>query len=210
MLKIAVICYHSNLYALYPETWIIKFRDSILNQTHKTFDIWELNYSGGNERIFINSIFESKHLPSFVDAMNYLIDIIFSKGYDCVVNTNCDDFYALNRIEKQIESIKAGYDAVSSNFALIRDDVCVHVNVFDKLDISQELNNGHNPVCHPSIILNHKFWKQNRYVPSEIPFEDMLLWKRAIKNGNTFIILPEILCFHRLHNNSVCQNENNR
>lgn len=208
MLKIAVIVYHKNVYQIYKPEWVELFKETLLNQTNKNFKIFELNYGGGVERIFDNSFYESATMPNFVYAMNYLLDKCFSGGFDYVFNLNSDDFYSLNRIEKQLEYAEKGIDIISSNFSLIQDDELIHTHRFDKLDIKTELDRKNNPLCHPVIAYSKKFWQQNRYNPDEIPFEDMLLWKRAIEKGNSFIILPEVLCYHRVHDNSVCNSEN--
>lgn len=203
---IGVIVYHKNLNTIYPSSWIEQFKDSIINQTYKDFIIYECNYGGGNERIFDESVFISKVLPTFVDAQNYLLDKAFKKC-EYVFNTNVDDWFALNRIEKQLQFLEAGYDIVSSNFALIQDDKCIHTNIFHFGSIKKELDRNHNLLCHPVIAYSKKFWKDHRYIPTEIPIEDMNLWKRSI-DTHQFIILSDILCYHRIHENSVCHSLN--
>jgi hypothetical protein len=54
--------------------------------------------------------------------------------------------------------------------------------------------------------MSKKFWEGNRYVPDEIPREDLLLWKRAVNNGYKFYIHPDELLFYRLHENQVTGN----
>jgi len=200
--KAAVLVYHKNIFNLYPIEWIDKFKQSIRKQTYKDFDILELNYGGGKERLFEESKFESISMPTFPHAMNYLFEK--AKDYDCVFNTNCDDFYPANRFDEQIKFIKQGYDIVSSNFSLVKDDKVTLTHNFDKRDIKKELQRDHNVICHPVVAYSKKFLNE-RYLPEEIPFEDMKLWKRTVNNYK-YIILPEVLCFHRLHNNSVGHN----
>jgi hypothetical protein len=201
------VCYHKNATQLYPEKWIEEYRNSILNQTYKEFDIYELEYSGGDYRIFENSIYHSKPFPSFVYALNYLLDCLFFMGYDCVLNTNVDDVYSLDRVEKQLPYIERGYDIVSSNFHLVDGNGNITRQTFDNLNLELELANNHNVIAHPAVVYSKRFWENNRYVPEQIPLEDMMLWQRAIKNSK-FIILPDILLYHRIHSNSVCQSEN--
>jgi hypothetical protein len=206
-MKVALICYHKNVETLYDPKWIEEYRYSILNQTYKEFDIFELEYSGGDYRIFENSIYHSKEFPAFVPALNYLLDCIFFMGYDCVANTNADDVYALDRLEKQLPHIESGFDIVSSNFALTRDGQVVHRHEFNKMDLPLELSNNNNLVCHPSVIYNRTFWKNNRYIPEQQPLEDLMLWQRTV-NKYKFFIHQDILLYHRLHDNSVCNSDN--
>lgn len=183
------------------------FRDSILNQTRKDFIIYELNYGGNNERLFEESVYDSIEMPNFVHAMNYLIDKAFHEGATVVLNSNADDFYAPNRVEKQGLMIDKGYDLVSSNFCLVKDDKIIHVHKFEHVDIKTELNRDHNVICHPVVAISKGFWDRNRYDPSQVPTEDLQLWKRAIKNSS-FVILPDVLLYQRIHNNSVCKSTN--
>lgn len=200
--KSAVIVYHKNLYQ-YPQEWIDRFRESIRNQTYKDFDIIELNYGGGEERIFDDSIFESIKMLSFPHAMNYLFDKC--KDYDCVFNTNCDDYYSEDRFEIQIGLIRQGCDIVSSNFSLVDDDNIKLTHRFEEKNIDRELSKNHNVICHPVVAYSKRFINKERYNPEEIPFEDMKLWQRTVRDYG-YIITPEVLCFHRLHKNSVGHN----
>lgn len=204
---IAVIVYHKNVFQLYEPEWINMFKESILNQTRKDFIIYELNYGGNNERLFEESVYESIGMPNFVHAMNYLIDKAFHDGAVAVFNTNADDFYSMERISKQARMIDSGYDLVSSNFCLVKNDIITYVHKFESVDIKIELERDHNVIGHPVVAMSKGFWERNRYDPDSIPFEDLQLWQRAIKNSK-FIILPEVLLFHRIHSNSVCQSTN--
>jgi hypothetical protein len=201
--KAAVLVYHKNIFSLYPKEWIEKFKQSIRNQTHKDFDILELNYGGGQERIFEESKFESIAMPTFPHAMNYLFEK--AKDYDVVFNTNCDDYYSENRFEVQIREIKKGFDVVSSNFSLVKNDKITHTHQFHLRDIKKELTRDHNVICHPVLAYSKRFVQNEKYSPDLIPFEDMKLWQQTIHKYK-YIILPEVLCFHRLHNNSVGHN----
>lgn len=198
----AIIVYHKNIHR-YPPHWIEKFRDSILHQTNQNFSIVELNYGGTGERIFQQSDFTSHPYENFCYAMNALIDYCFSKGFDFVFNTNVDDYYSINRIEKQLPHLINGADVVSSNFCLVDNDKICHLHRFHDRDIQEELSRDHNIICHPVVGISKNFWYRNRYVPEEIPLEDMRLWQRAIAAGFKFVVLPDFLCFHRLHENSV-------
>lgn len=207
-IRVAVLCYHKNSKLLYPSEWIEKYRESIQDQTFQEFQIFELNYNGDNERIFEHSYFESYSYPTFVHGLNYLLDKCFSSGYDIVANTNIDDWASQIWLETMISDINKGYDLVSSNFCLVKDDKIIKYHRFHKLDILSELQNGHNPVCHPAVCYTKSFWDNNRYVPEEQPYEDFELWKRALKSGSKFFINEENLLFHRIHNNAVCQSNN--
>ena len=206
--KVAVLAYHKNLKSIYPDDWISRYYSSIKAQTFQGFEIYEFNYGGDNERIFENSFFESFPYPTFVHALNYLLDKVFSGGYDVVFNTNVDDHYREDWMELLLADVKRGYDLVSCNFCLFRDRSIFKYHQFHKLDILKELEKGHNPVAHPAVAYTKKFWEENRYDPNEIPFEDLELWKRALKSGSKIFINEQNLLFHRIHSNAVCRSNN--
>jgi len=205
--KAAVICYHKNADKLYPPEWIYEFQHTILNQTNKSFDIFEMNYGGDDYRIFDYSFFYSKKQETFVDALQELLDICFVAGYDYVFNTNCDDFYSLARIERQLHYLKQGYDIVSANFHNVYESGEMKPLMFHEKDIKKELELGHNVICHPVVAYSRNFWERNRYIANQIPLEDLMLWQRAYTNCK-FIIMEDILCFHRIHESSVCRSTN--
>lgn len=207
-IRVALLCYHKNISSIYPKQWVERFRDSIEDQTYQEFDIFEINYGSGTERIFEHSYFESSPHPTFVHALNYLLDKVFSFGYDVAANSNVDDWVGMQWLEKMLGDIQRGNDLVSCNFCLVKDEAITKFHRFHTLDILKELEAGHNPICHPAVCYTKKFWETNRYVPEEIPVEDLELWKRALRSGSKFFINEQNLLYHRLHNNSVCQSEN--
>ncbi len=195
-MRVGIICYHRNLNN-YPEEWISKFRDSIRAQTWKAVTIYELNYGGTNERIFPESQFESN-----------LLDKAF-QSHDFVFNTNIDDYYDKQRITKQLIYLRKGYDIVSSNFCLVKEDKIDYYHHFAGADVAAELGKRHNIIAHPVVAYSKNFWLNNKYYnPDEIPAEDFYLWARALKKGARFYILPDNLLFQRIHVNSVCQSQN--
>lgn len=207
-MKTCLICYHANIKVIYKPEWIEQFKQSILNQTFKDFVIYEICYNGGEDRIFENSIYESKKLPTFIHAMNYLIEKCLDDGADVISNTNCDDNYSINWLKIQLPFIKYfNFDIVSCNFTLIQNDKPVHYHFFDKLNIKNELERNNNIVAHPGVMYSRKFLENNKYIPEEIPIEDLLLWKRTIDNYK-FKIVEQNLLWHRIHDNSVCKSTN--
>lgn len=209
-MKYALICYHKNLSTLYPQNWIDDFRTSILNQSHKDFDIFELCYGSSGERIFEESQYIMKQCETFVHGMNYLIELAISQGYDYIFNTNVDDYYSPLRIERQLPYLIEGYDIVSSNFMLVRNEKNYLRQEFNDLNLETELTRSHNIIAHPSVAYSKNFFTKCEYRPEEIPTEDLLLWQRGIKEGMKFKIVPEILLYHRLHDKMVSGTQTDR
>lgn len=201
MNKVGLVCYHKNL-KQYPEKWIAEFKNSILNQTYKYYRIYEVDYGMGGNRIFENSDYHEHDFSNHAEAMNYIINEAFYDRCDFVGNCNVDDTYANNRLEVQLEYAMVGMDIVSSNFTLFNESGNYHTHNFHNLDITNELKNNHNIICHPVVMYSSRFWLGNRYNPNEIPTEDMNLWQRSMYKYN-FYITSDVLCYHREHSNSV-------
>lgn len=208
-MKVALISYHANLFQVYPEKWINDYRDSIEGQTYERVDIYEVNYGDKIGMVFFKSIFESKKFPTFVDCMNYMLDFLFKeKGYDFVFNSNVDDLYHPEWVEKTLKWANR-FHLVSCNFKLFNDDGVYHTHRFERLNIFRELSINHNIICHPGVCYSRRFWETyGPYDPSEIPYEDMKLWKRALAKGANMFIQPEHLVHHRVHEGSVCKSNN--
>jgi len=219
-MKIGVIFFHKNIRNIYKERWIKKSVKSILDQTYSDIGIYEINYGGDEFSLkdyFVNEdrpwIFISEEKQNHAEAMNFILDRAFNDGCNFVFNTNLDDYYSTNRIEKQLEYLTQGYDIVSSDFCYIQENlenediVTFHKNINQFGSVSHNLERNHNVIAHPSVAYSGKFWEDgNRYRQEEIPMEDLLLWKRSISNGGKFTIHPDTLLFYRLHQNQITGN----
>jgi len=216
--KLGVIFFHKNIREIYDERWIKKSVESMLNQSIENFKIYEINYGSDNfsvteyfGNITNDAFFISKPLKNHAEAMNFIIDKAFSDGCDYVFNTNLDDCYHEERIEKQITKLDEGYDIVTSDFCYMEeinseDRITHYKNIKSDTNIEFNLSYGHNVIAHPVVAYSKKFWESNRYNIDEIPMEDLRLWQRAIANGYKFYIMDDVLLFYRLHSNQITGN----
>ena len=207
-MRVSLIIFHKNINQ-YPKAWIDKFIESIRQQTYKDFDVFELNYGGTDEMIYEGSIFESLRMPTHADAHNYLLDKVFSMGYNYAFNTNVDDYYSPNRIERQLEYMNIAnnrFDMVSSNFYNIdEENNIIRTCRFNQLNIANNLlSKNHNVIAHPACCYSKKFWLNcSKLNPLEIPRDDFELWKREIKKGARFYVVPDYLLYYSVHQNKV-------
>lgn len=201
MLKCACIFYHKNISTLYQRAWIDECIDSIVAQTHKDFDIFELNYGGDDQR-YTNGRFLSIPLDNHIGAMNLLLDMIFGLGYDVVFNTNMDDIYDPQRFEKQLIKIKEGYHVVSSDFEYFGEQSKL-MKMSSKGDIGRNLLSGHNVIAHPVVAIHRNFWTPGIRYKNLLGYEDLDLWQRAIRVRKKFFIIPEVLLRYRIHGSQV-------
>lgn len=125
--KCAVIFFHKNIFTLYNKYWIDKCLNSIMNQSYKHFDMYEINYGNTDETIFNNikvdvkeRKFFSKNYQTHTEAMTFLLNECFIKEkYDIVFNTNLDDYYDNDRFIYQIFEVLKGNLINSSLFHYI-------------------------------------------------------------------------------------------
>lgn len=205
-MKSAVIIFHRNIDSYYPKEWVDKCLNTIRNQSYQDFQVFELDYGGAGRQIYRGSEFDSVMMNNHAEAHNYLLDKVFKEDYDCAFNVNVDDWYALNRFEKQLPYIEQGYDVVSSNFYRVNEDESVKQSFFfDQRDIVKESEREHNVLAHPVLCYSKNYWTNcDKLDPKDIPFDDFILWKKSYKKGIfKFIILPDFLLFQRIHCNNV-------
>lgn len=209
---VGIIFFHKNIESIYRKEWIDRCIDSILNQTYDgKISYYEIDYSGKNKKILNKSNFFSIEMSNHAEAMNFIIDQAFNDGCEYVFNTNMDDYYDLDRIKLQMNEFKNGFDIVSSDFNYIDENDNFILNM-DILNCPQTNNYGgpipsllknHNTIAHPVVAFNKKFWDSERYIPSEIPAEDLNLWKRAVLKEFKIKIIPKVLLHYRRHGNQI-------
>lgn len=207
-MKVGVIIYHKDILDIYKLRWIDRCMESIQAQTFKNFKVFELCYSDNRLRFYKHYNpykYYCVKMDNHIHAMNFLLDEAF-KECDVVFNVNLDDYYDPKRFELQLEAIKEGYDLVSSNFQLIKEDLenenedkLLTRMVFHDWDIKAEQDKNHNILAHPVICYTKGFWERNKpYNTDELGFEDFSMWKKAVANGEKIKILEDILLYYRL------------
>ena len=116
--KLGVIFYHKNISNIYKKIWIDKCVKSILNQSHKNFKIYEINYGDEDYSVFSElgtnkkeHIFYKRNHINYIESMNFIISEAFDDGCDYVAfhdidmlpeNDNCDYSYPIDYIGLEI------------------------------------------------------------------------------------------------------------
>lgn len=197
-MKTALILFHKNL-SRYPIGWIAEYKNSIRNQSYRNFSIYELNYGGGEERIFEESFFDSVPMADHAEAHNYLIDDLFKKDYDLILNTNVDDVYPLDRVEIQVSSFDSLIPVSSGNYVGFRENNKYSPTSFHTMNIGEEFKKDHNIIAHPACAYTKSLLDYNEsLISNEIPSDDFQMWKRLLGKGCKFNILPNVLLYYRI------------
>lgn len=212
----AIILYHANARERYPQRWLDECIGSIKNQTEKCV-VLEMDYAGNNERlcdtsVFINMIIDhnnadkkTKRHTGHSYAHNALCEAAIEYGAEYVFNTNIDDFYHYQRVEKQLEYLRQGYDVVSSNMTQINEDnEVLRADIrFSDMNIEEHAKKGHNVISHPACAYSKNFILNSGLLnPYEVPKDDFELWKRSFGKFK-FVIAPWTLHFYRIHSANV-------
>jgi len=179
--------------------------ESIKNQT---FENWELligiNGHEQNSNVYKDSlqitkldnrvkVFDFFKIRSKSKTLNELLKLS-TNNIICLLDV--DDKWHPQKLELQIKYIKF-FDVVGTN-----------TEYFIGKDGTPGLPLG--------VVQNYKFYENNPIVNSSSMFykkdgfwddnfegiEDYDMWLRIVKNGGKFFNLEEILCYHRIHNNS--------
>ena len=205
-MKAAWICFHANT-SRYPKKWITDYVNSYHWQTTK-IPIYEINYGKDKTQLFEDSKFYQKEFPTHAHAHNFILDEVFSQGFDYAFNSNIDDIYERDRIESQLIACQSGFDIISCNHSIIDgNNLVTHHDIqFSSKSVGVELSRHppHNIVSHPGVVYSKKFWtKCPKLNPQSIPKDDMELWLWAYANGFKFHIVPRTLVYYRVHENSV-------
>jgi len=238
--KSAVIFFHKNILKLYKKHWIDKCVNSILNQSHQDFDIFEINYGNEDFSVLENKysenhkhFFYKENFPTHVEAMVFLLNKCFVEmDYEYVFNTNLDDYYHPQRIEKQIECCNKGYVFNSTLWNYFKEEVDFEEEQglqfsFERLHLEGNkyatlesvrkrlVENNHNVINHSGVCFTRKFWEgfdengnKLRY-RNDKPYEDLTFWTRAIKNDYLLTVINENLINYRLHENQIGNQNNN-
>lgn len=202
-----VMLYHNNPRAIYRDEWIEACLRSIGEQTYRNFHVIEVDYGDVGNQLYPGSEYIREPMPTFVHAVNSLLDLGRDRGYKGMFNVHLDDVFDRRRFELQVAALR-DYDIVSSNFyATDLGGNVVRAYQFDQLDPELEMARGHNILCNPVIAYSQRFLEEGvRYRPEECPEEDFECWKR---NAGTmkFVVLPEMLCYKRMHPNEASNSE---
>ena len=192
--KNAVIFFHKNINNIYEKQWVNRCIESVLNQTDVDFDIFEVNYENINYSILKDHdignrthYFYKEDFDTHTEAMVFLLEKAFNKGYDYVFNTNLDDYYHTDRFKSQIEDIKLNKSVISSS-------------LWTYVDEYNNIKNGMNSI----IYINDDFsWTKFNSIEEtenvDIYNKDIkmsVIEKNLLKNNN--VINHSGVCFSKI------------
>ncbi len=184
---------------------------SVLNQTYKNFELLIIDDGSTDNTRELVKRFKDERIK-FVDSKHIGRSSALNLGLkeasnDLISFCDADDIIHQEKISKQKEFLAKENDLVFTNSAFFTDSkILYQLRIQNNLNIIKRKVALHGHLG-PSVFFNRKFIIEKGGFNSElIAFEDYDLWLRILNDSN-IIVVPEILYFQRLRENSLSTTE---
>ncbi|MFZ5948084.1 MAG: glycosyltransferase family 2 protein [Stygiobacter sp.] len=184
---------------------------SVLNQTYKNFELLIIDDGSTDNTEHIVKSYTDERIR-FIKLNHIGRGSALNLGlkearYDLISFCDADDILHPNKIEKQLKFYQKENDLIFSDSAFFIEDKILY-ELRNKINLNvikrKVALHGHLGF---TVFLNREFIFDNGAFNTElIAIEDYDLWLRVLNKSN-IIIVPEILYFQRLRNNSLSTTE---
>jgi len=186
---------------------------SVLNQTHKCFELLVIDDGSNDNTEIIIKNFQDKRIKYIkIDhigrskALNYGLR---EAKYNWIALMDADDIWHPQKIERQLNNFSFKKNEIIATWSAYFKQKTILYTVDTPLDVRElkEKMALHSFICNPSVIYNKNFVLENGgYDENLTRFEDYDFWLKAL-NKISFTIIPEYLVFMRIRVSSS-SNEN--
>jgi len=194
------------------ETYLDDFFTSLRNQTAKDFDIFVANdglenFEAYKEKYNDLEIREKKTTGTPAQVRNKGLEKIKEEGYQEIVFSDADDFYADNRVEKVKELLKQN-DIVVNDLdlvdqkgrALMQSYLSKRVRNQQKIDASFVDDKNIFGLCNTAVKTQSL---KDVSFQEECIAGDWYVFSRLLNNGNTAIFTNETKSYYRQHESNT-------
>lgn len=205
MKKVSVIIpvYNSSKY-------IKECLDSVIKQTYKNLEIILVDDKSSDNSIEIIKSYNDKRIKLIELENNVGAAISRNKGieastgdYLCFLDS--DDFWKLNKIEKQIKFIK-NREFIYAGYTYYKRGKTHNVKVPKHIDYKESLKN--TTIFTSTVMFNmNKLKKEDIYMPDIKRGQDQATWWKVLKKGITAYGIDEVLAFYRVGEKSLSSNK---
>lgn len=205
MKKVSVIIpvYNSSKY-------IKECLDSVIKQTYKNLEIIIVDDNSTDNSIEIIKsyndkrikIIESKENVGAAESRNKGIDAA-TGDYLCFIDS--DDFWKLNKIEKQVRFIN-NKEFIYAGYSYYKKGRTHSVKVPKQIDYNESLKN--TTIFTSTVMFNmKKLKKEEIYMPNIRRGQDQATWWKVLKKGIKAYGINEVLAFYRVGEKSLSSNK---
>ena len=184
--------------------------DSVIKQTYKNLEIILIDDKSSDNSVDIIKTYKDNRIRFIELEENSGAAIARNKGieistgdYICFIDS--DDYWKLNKIEKQVKFIK-NKEFIYSGYAYYKNGKTHDVKVPKKLNYKQAVKN--TTIFTSTVMFNmNKLKKEDIYMPNVKRGQDTLTWWKILKKGITAYGINEVLAFYRVGSSSLSHNK---
>ncbi len=186
--------------------------DSVLNQTYENIELVIVDDKSSDNSIELVEkicddrikIIKLSQNVGAAQARNTGID--YATGdYICFLDS--DDFWNLEKIEKQVNFIEENnYSFIYSGYAYFRNNKITTAHVPNSINYEAALKN--TTIFTSTVMFNmRKLKKEDIYMPNIKRGQDTATWWKVLKKGITAYGIDEVLAFYRVGEKSLSSNK---
>ena len=205
MKKVSVIIpvYNSSLY-------LEECINSIVNQTYKNLEIIIVNDKSTDDSLKIISKFKDKRIKVINLKKNHGVAVARNKGvmastgdYICYIDS--DDYWSLDKIEKQIKFIK-NKEFIYSSYSYLKNGKLHKAKIPSSITYKEALKN--TTIFTSTVMFNmSKLNKEDIMMPDIRRGQDTATWWKVLKKGITAYGIDESLVVYRIVGKSLSSNK---
>ncbi|MBR3661561.1 MAG: glycosyltransferase family 2 protein [Bacilli bacterium] len=184
--------------------------DSVINQTYQNLEIIIINDNSNDNSLSIINSFKDKRIRIInLDKRNGVASCR-NKGVDCstgdyICFLDSDDFWYLEKIEKQVKFIE-DKAFIYSDYEYYNDKRRHRVHVPKKITYNKALKN--TTIFTSTVMLNMKYLtKEDLYMPNVKLGQDSSTWWKILKKVKIAYGMNEVLSIYRVGNKSLSSNK---
>jgi len=192
------------------EKYLAESIESILNQTILDFELIIVNDGSADNTENIILSYDDERIIYIKNERNLKLIKSLNTGIDIakgkyISRMDADDIAFPNLFERQLEVFQSVNNADIINirsFLLTENGLFYHKSntvITVNYDVHQHIVFFQNLISHPGIMIKASLFKKYKYYvnESEVPFQDVDLWYRLLRDGYHCYTIDECLLFYR-------------
>ncbi len=189
---------------------IIECLDSVIKQTFKNLEIILVDDNSTDNSLDIIKSYKDKRIKIIELKENVGAARSRNKGvevatgdYICFIDS--DDFWKLNKIEKQVRFIN-NKEFIYAGYSYYKKGRTHNVKVPKQINYNESLKN--TTIFTSTVMFNmNKLTKEDIYMPDIKRGQDQATWWKVLKKGINAYGIDEVLAFYRVGEKSLSSNK---